>query len=180
MDSIYIDFSKAFDMVIYVKRWYSSQTLSLVRILYLTHWTQRVQSCGSISYSSESIPRGSNWGPIILFILIINDLPGCLKSIAILLYTDDAKIFQIVNLTLQAQLSLQKDLDQLHAWAIRNGLVINLTKCNILFHFAGKRRTLILSIPSALKLCHKTTLSEIYRGSIRHLAHFQRRDRNSY
>ena len=159
MDSIYIDFSKAFDMVIDMKLWYSRQTLSLVRILYLTHWTQRVRSCGSMSYSSQSIPRGSNWGPIILFILIINDLQGCLKSSAVLLYADDAKIFQIVNLTLQAQLSLQKDLDRLYTWAVRNGLVINLSKCNILFHFAGERRTLILSIPSALKLCYKPTLS---------------------
>ena len=48
-----------------------------------------------------------------------------------MLYADDAKIYRIVSTPLQALL-LQKDLDRLHAWAMRNGLNINLSKCNII------------------------------------------------
>ena len=105
---------------------------------YLTDRTQRVRTCGSKSYefvATSRVPQGSNIGPI-LFILFINDLPGSLRNSAVLLYADDAKIYRIASTPLQALL-LQKDLDRLHAWAMRNGLNINLSKCNIISFFRG-------------------------------------------
>ena len=72
-----------------------------------------------------------------MFILFINDLPESLQNSATLLYADDAKIYKIVNSPPEAR-SLQKDLDRLRAWAIRNGIRINLSKCNVISFF---RRT---------------------------------------
>ena len=144
VDSIYIDFSKAFDTVnhrlLLQKIWNIGIRGKLHSWLqsYLVGRTQRVRSCGSMSYpfaTPSGVPQGSNIGPI-LFILFINDLPGTLKDSAILLYADDAKIYKIVKSPSDALL-LQRDLDRLHSWAIRNGLQINLLKCNVISFLRG-------------------------------------------
>ena len=80
VDSIYIEFSKAFDTVNYrlllQKVWNVGIRGKLFSWLqsYLTDRTQRVRTCGTKSYrfvSTSGFPLGSNIGPI-LFILFIN------------------------------------------------------------------------------------------------------------
>ena len=80
--------------------------------------------------SPSGVPQGSNLGPI-LFILFANDLSHQIQDSKILLYADDVKLYSIIFSPLDA-ISLQKDLDRLHAWALRNGLQVNLSKSNII------------------------------------------------
>ena len=66
---------------------------------YLTCRTQRVRSYESTSHPFETtsgVPQGSNIDPI-LFILLINELPDSLQDKNILLYVDDAKIYEIMK-----------------------------------------------------------------------------------
>jgi hypothetical protein len=61
----------------------------------LTGREQFVKASGfkSRNFSVQScVPQGSHLGPL-LFILFINDVFSCFKSLRILLYADDLKIF---------------------------------------------------------------------------------------
>ena len=146
VDSVYIDFSKAFDTVnherLLQKVWNAGVRGTLHRWLrsYLTDRRQTVRSCGSESYSfptPSGVPQGSNLGPL-LFTIFINDLPTCLRSSRLLKYADDAKLFLAVA-SREDTIMLQSDLDRFHAWSMRNGLSINFEKSKLITFSRGTR-----------------------------------------
>jgi hypothetical protein len=101
VDAIYTDFSKAFDKVSHMlllrklaKLGFGGSFLAWI-VSYFTGHEQFVKASGSKSrnFSVRSgVPQGSHLGPL-LFILFINDVFSCFKSLRILLYADDLKIF---------------------------------------------------------------------------------------
>lgn len=138
VDSIYVDFSKAFDTVPHhypvekirhmgfpdwIVVWISS---------YLTGRKTFVQvnSSRSNTFSIPSgVPQGSVLGPLI-FVLYINDLCNRISS-AKLLYADDLKIFRVIKSILDC-VALQTDIDALLRWCDENGMSVNLRKCKVI------------------------------------------------
>ena len=138
VDSIYFDFSKAFDTVphrrLSVKmKAYGIQGKLLKWIeAFLTGREQMVRVNGELSNPKpviSGIPQGSVLGPL-LFVLYINDLPDSVSS-NILLFADDTKIFQQIRSEKDA-LSLQSDIDALNAWSEKWLLKFNTDKCHVL------------------------------------------------
>lgn len=135
VDSIYVDFSKAFDKVPHnlaiakLNRYGFPSWLTIWIKDYLTNRTAFV-SYGNASSSGFSIPsgvpQGSHLGPLI-FVLFINDLCLRLRS-GKLFYADDLKIFRSVSSLLDC-VALQQDLSMLNDWCKNNGMLVNIKKC---------------------------------------------------
>ena len=149
IDSIYLDFAKAFDTVPHTRLMIklesfgiSGEVLAWIKS-FLTGRTQIVKVNGESSYESEvlsGIPQGSVLGPL-LFVLYINDLPGEIESDT-LLFADDTKIFKLIT-SIQDSLSLQSDIHRLEDWSNKWLLNFNLKKCHVLSigHFENIKHT---------------------------------------
>ena len=144
VDTIYTDFSKAFDQInhniILTKLssfGFSVKLLTLFKS-YFERRKQFVQYNGFSSHSyiaSSGVPQGSILGPLI-FVLYINDLPSALNC-NILLYADDAKLFHTIN-SIDDAIFLQNNLTQLYTWCIKSGLKLNILKCKIISYTRKK------------------------------------------
>ena len=76
---------------------------------------------------TNGIPQGSHLASI-LFIIFINNIVDVTKNSQIWLYLNDIKIaLEIV--TPDDCKKLQKDLDNIREWCIRNGMKLNISKC---------------------------------------------------
>ena len=150
VDSIYVDFSKAFDRVNHcillqklshigihgsLLRWFES---------YLLNRSQLVTIYGfrSEPYTAVSgVPQGSNLGPL-LFVVFINDLLDKL-SCECLAYADDIKIFDMVH-SLEDCKRLQTNMDTLDQWCSENLMLMNVKKCKVI---SFTRRKQVLNFP---------------------------------
>ena len=123
VDSIYFDFSKAFDTVPHQRLkcklkpyGIDGELLSWIEG-FLSGREQRVRVNGELSEPKaviSGIPQGSVLGPL-HFVVYINDLPDVVCS-NVLLFADDTKIFRHVA-TKDDALQLQKDIDALARWS---------------------------------------------------------------
>ena len=77
------------------------------------------------------VQQGSLLG-VLLFQLIINDLPTVLKFSSSILYADDTTIYVIGRSVKFMRMKLQKDLDSLQLWLISNNLKLNVSKTKLL------------------------------------------------
>ena len=145
VDSIYIDFSKAFDRVNHgmLLRKLENAGIggSLLKWLesYLSCRSQSVRSCGASSFKfspTSGVPQGSNLGPL-LFSVFINDLAEVVKLVKVLLYADDIKLLFLVRSERDA-VTLQRELEGLLRWSVSNGLPINLSKCKVISFCVGE------------------------------------------
>ena len=137
-DIAYVDFSRAFDSIVFSKLLYKLQMYGISGSLlkwissFLYGRTQRVvleNNFSSISNVLSGVPQGSVLGPV-LFIIFINDIETvCAGSVKLTLYADDAKLYLNVNIH---DFSLQLALDRLFKWATDWQLCINILKCFIL------------------------------------------------
>ena len=156
VDIIYFDFSKAFDSVNHdlllnkLKNMYNIEG-RLLKFLtsYLSGREQRVlvDNCQSeLKPVLSGVPQGSILGPI-LFVLFINDLPiGLNNETKLMLYADDTKIWRAIKSS-DDYFSLQKDIDCLNDWALRNKMHFHPSKCKVL-SIPGKKSNLgFLSVP---------------------------------
>ena len=140
VDSLYLDFRKAFDSVPHqrllhkleaygvtgkVKSWITS---------FLSDRRQRVvvRGCSSPWVPVTSgVPQGSVLGPA-LFVLFINDLPESVRS-SIKIFADDTKIYSSVSPSPSTGSDqLQQDLDAAIAWSDLWQLPFNEAKCKVL------------------------------------------------
>ena len=135
VDTIYLDFRKAFDSVPHkrllhkVKAYGISGKMLTWLTKFLSDRKQRVVVNGEFSEWTSvlsGVPQGSILGPV-LFIIFINDLPEVIESIC-RLFADDAKVYKVIG-SERDQDQLQKDLDSLFKWSEDWLLRFNVQKC---------------------------------------------------
>jgi len=73
-------------------------------------------------YATSAVPQGSNTAPL-LFLVFINDLPGCITGSQCLLFADDFKILKEVSSQADT-IALQQDLDFVISWFKRYSTII--------------------------------------------------------
>ncbi len=138
LDTIYLDFSKAFDSVphehlcIKLENYgVKGKALRWVKS-FLKDRRQKVVVNGEESEWKEvlsGVPQGSVIGPT-LFIIFINDMPESVESF-INMFADDAKLFAEVEDENQ-HAALQQDLEHLQTWAKKWQMVFNAGKCKVM------------------------------------------------
>ena len=151
IDVIYIDFAKAFDMVIHNKlvnklKYYGIQGELLSWIeQFLSNRKQRVILDNQLSATGDvisGVPQGSVLGPL-LFLIYINDLYAQLEGLCeIKLFADDCKLYlgfdtknQLINTR-----ALQVALNKLSVWADNSQLSIQPDKCAVLYLGYGNEK----------------------------------------
>lgn len=147
VDSVYTDFSKAFDRVNF------DLLLSKLRATgfgrgavcwlesFLRGRTQCVKINGYISDSfvvHSGVPQGSHCAPL-LFNIFINDISDFVKHASTSFYADDLKLYMKVE-SVTHSMSLQADIDALWEWCRINHLELNIKKCQFIsFHRSVSR-----------------------------------------
>ena len=137
IDTVYLDFRKAFDSVPHKRLIKKLEGYGIKGILlewfknFLNGRQQRVVINGKTSDWTNvfsGIPQGSILGPI-LFIIFINDLPGVVGNVC-KLFADDCKLYK--NIKSEADLKeLQEDIYRLCQWSKEWLLGFNFKKCKI-------------------------------------------------
>ena len=143
-DTIYLDFSKAFDKV--------PHNLLLTKLrqigidgnlwLLLQHYLINRSHCVAINNHVSpqlpvlsGVPQGSILGPL-LFLIYVNDLPSSTIHSSLLMFADDTKCLKPIASPHDAIL-LQHDLNLLSAWSHTWLLPFNASKCSILHFFSS-------------------------------------------
>ena len=138
VDTIYLDFRKAFDSVPHQRLMSKLRSYGIAGCLekwlhsFLTRRRQRVAINGKTSQWSavrSGIPQGSVLGPIV-FLIFINDLPEVVNSI-VKIYADDTKLFREIRQRDDCD-RLQADLDNLMEWSRKWQHQFNTSKCKTL------------------------------------------------
>lgn len=147
IDSIYTDFSAAFDkinhqiMIAKLNRLGICGSLLAWLQSYLLDRTMSVKIGDTTSSAfrvTSGVPQGSHIGPF-LFLLYLNDVNSLLKCFK-LSYADDFKLFYEV-VCHQDAVFLQNDLDIFTYWCTLNRMSLNPSKCSAISF--GRKRSLI-------------------------------------
>ena len=130
VDTIYVDFKKAFNTVPHTALLTKHDILGNVFNFYRAYLSNRLQ-CVNISgvHSNflpvlSGVPQGSLLGPL-LFVIYINDLPDIFQHTTPYIFADDTKCSKIIKAPLDSYL-IQLDLDNLSDWSKLSDLSFNL------------------------------------------------------
>ena len=153
--SVFIDLKKAFDTVPHsliiskleqvgvrgvALQWFES---------YMSNRRQFVQLGDCVSQPAPveiGVQQGSLLG-VLLFKLLINDLPRCLRFSSSILYADDTTIFVYGNSLRFIRSKLQTDLSHLSMWLALNRLKLNTKKTKVMvFETTGLLPNIYLEI----------------------------------
>lgn len=139
VETLYTDFSKAFDRVDISMLMFKLKKLGfesgLLRWIesYLTNRTQTVRFKGHLSVPvkvTSGVPQGSHLGPL-LFILFVNDVTLVLNRLKVLIYADDMKLYMEIKHKSDIQ-QFQQEVDIFYIWCKKSLLDLNVKKCNII------------------------------------------------
>lgn len=165
VDTIYTDFSKAFDKVDHALLISKLHHIGIGGILlkwfasYLHQRSQWIKVRNFVSVEvcvPSGVPQGSHLGPL-LFNLFINDISLCFANSECLMFADDLKIYRAVR-DINDSLLLQDDLKRLYEWSVRNRLPLNLSKCcSITFTRCNRPPRVYVMGGSVLKKCDTVT-----------------------
>lgn len=188
VDTIYTDFSKAFDRIshkILIER--LSDFCLLPSIVcwicsYLIGRTQSVRFLNCISKEFNvlsGVPQGSHLGPL-LFLIFIDSLPDVLQFSHCLMYADDVKIFRCIN-RIEDCFLLQSDLLQLSNWCTHNKLPLNIKKCNVVSYQKSRSTTVqmidfqyVLDLVTIVRLEQISDLGVLFDKSLNFNGHIDR------
>ena len=147
IDSILLDFSKAFDKVCHRKLLIKLNHYGITGNIhtwitdFLHNRTQRVLVRGTFSEPiavKSGVPQGTVLGPL-LFLVYINDMPDTVKS-KIALFADDTYLYKSIK-SEDDIAALQNDIDQLVKWEKLWSMEFNPSKC-FLLRITNKRKIL--------------------------------------
>ena len=141
VDVVYIDFSRAFDSIVFSKllaklvQYGISGNLLKFISAFLHNREQCVvlDNCfSSVTNVLSGVPQGSVLGPV-LFLIFINDVTSiCIGESKLKLFADDIKLYTSYNVNVTNCGNLQQSLDLLSSWAKSWQLSINIGKCSVL------------------------------------------------
>ena len=77
------------------------------------------------------VPQGSILGPL-LFVMFINDLPDCITESRCVIYADDTTLYASSRNPTNIEFALNKDLNIVSRWFVRNKLKLNVDKSKFL------------------------------------------------
>ena len=148
VDSIYLDFSKAFDKVDIGILCHKLRSLGIGGKLgiwihnFLTNRKQfiLVNGCLSkVSHVTSGVPQGTVLGPI-LFLVMINDIDSDVSQKSkVSLFADDTRVMRPVNSEDDVE-ELQEDLEVIYNWQKENNMLFNSNKFEMLRY--GKQEDL--------------------------------------
>jgi Reverse transcriptase (RNA-dependent DNA polymerase) len=131
IDTIYTDFSRAFDKVNHRLLLRNLSALgfggSFLKWIasYLTDRKQYEKVCGRVS-RINSVKSGVSQGPL-FFIIFKSNITHCFEHLQFFLYADDLKVFFPIQGDEDFQ-RVQSELDALSRWCTDNELCLNLNK----------------------------------------------------
>ena len=138
VDTIILDFSKAFDTVPHQRLLLKLENYGIRGPLlkWISHFLTQRNMCVVVEGEKSrqvpvgsGVPQGTVLGPL-LFLCHINDLPERVKS-HIRLFADDCLLYRAIN-SIKDHEQLQQDLKALQQWAIDWGMKFNEKKCYLL------------------------------------------------
>lgn len=159
VDTIFLDFSKAFDKICHellIKKLHllsidESWTSWIYSYLINRQFIVRVLDHHSLPQRMLSgVPQGSNMGPL-LFLLFINDLPIQVHDSLILILADDCKLSYALKKPSDS-VNLQNDLNRVSSWSVENHLPLNIDKCQVIHFYKSINPFLIDYYMSGLRL----------------------------
>ena len=140
--AVFIDLKKAFDTVPHLTILKKLECLGIRGMeldWFISYMGNRCQYTVLDSIGSDTkditvgVQQGSLLG-VLLFQLLINDLPSSLKFCSSILYADDTTLYLYGKSLRFLQVKMQKDLDNLYIWLCANGLKLSVkkTKCMLM------------------------------------------------
>jgi hypothetical protein len=134
VDSVYKDFSKAFDRVrhqLLLEEMFVG--IKPARCLwlrsYLTERIQRIRTGGAVSKDirvTSGVPQGNHLGPL-CFIWFVNRISMIFEYVRVLFYANHMKLFLTVK-SFQNCIKIQSDPNKLFEWCESNSLFLNVDK----------------------------------------------------
>ena len=147
VDSLYIDYAKAFDKVDHGLLRKKLQFYGIAGEFYnwisnfLEDRCQSVIVNNCLSYPTpvlSGVPQGSVLGPL-LFVLYINDMSSSVDSTSqVFTFADDTKLVSTISSSHDKN-NLQKNLDSLIKWSRMNNMVLNGDKFELLSYNSNKK-----------------------------------------
>ena len=151
VDTIYVDYSKAFDKVDHrillekLKIYGIKNKYHKWIEMFLTGRKQIVRINNEFSYEApvvSGVPQGSVLGPL-LFVLYVNDMPNWIKFSQLQTFADDTKLCCPITSS-QDRSKLQDDLNAINEWSLQNNMELNQDKYQLLCHRIKTTRQTVL------------------------------------
>ena len=141
VDTIFLDFSKAFDKVDKIilcrkiKRMGVFGSLGIWIHNFLSERKQIILANGAKSSEARvtsGIPQGTVLGPL-LFLIMINDLPDSVTDSIVSIFADDTRVTKVIKEAEDIE-KLQDDILKVYKWQEQNELLFNSKKFELLRH----------------------------------------------